>query len=99
MIDILKFDVELAEWGAIDTMLTDGSLSSVKQLVFEVHPVKDDIKHYIYFTRIINGLLNAGFERWYFVSIGQHYSGFKIGTRNYYPQTNLYFINTRFMKI
>ncbi|CAH1796447.1 unnamed protein product [Owenia fusiformis] len=51
IIDILKIDCEYCEWEALSTMLDDGVLNNVKQLVFEWHITsgilrsKDEIKY------------------------------------------------------
>ncbi len=93
---MLKVDVEFSEWDALNSMLTDGLLKNVKQLAIEVHCWRDTVQDYVYFSRIFNGLLNAGFERWYFESTSQM-GQFRANNQYYFPQKNINFININFL--
>jgi len=37
VIDVLKIDIDYAEWSCLPQMLSDGSLQRVKQLIIEIH--------------------------------------------------------------
>ncbi len=76
-------------------MLSEGSLQHVKQIALELHAWRDDIKSYVYFSQLIQGLLNAGFERWRKQHVGG--LGFRYGKNSYNAQTNLNFINTKYI--
>lgn len=45
IIDILKMDVESAEWPSFEAMFEENSLRNVKQLSFEIH-LEEDFKRY-----------------------------------------------------
>ena len=95
-IEMLKFDVEFHEWDSINAMLEEGSLRNVKQIAIELHAFRDDVSSYVYFSRLLQGLLNAGFEKW-FVEDEQRFSAFILDDERYFPQTNVHFINVNYM--
>ena len=41
-IDVLKFDIEYSEWGALEAMKREGCLKHVRQMVFEIHMWTDE---------------------------------------------------------
>ena len=41
-IDVLKFDIEFSEWGAIEAMRREGCLKNVRQMAFEIHMWTDE---------------------------------------------------------
>jgi len=73
-VDILKIDVEHAEWDSLEAMLTDGSLHYVKQLMFEFHTKElkriggvTTSQDYAYYWLLFSGLEELGFKIWQFV--------------------------------
>ena len=60
----LKFDIEFSEWAAIEAMVREGCLGQVKQLDLEAHSWGDTVPHYHYLWKQLNGLQNAGFEKY-----------------------------------
>ncbi|XP_070552272.1 probable methyltransferase-like protein 24 [Ptychodera flava] len=101
-IDILKIDIEGAEWEVLYQMLERGTLQYVKQLVFEVHvwkPTPGDEK--AYFQKkysILKWLEEQGFRMW-----NWHWNhlalGSKLGYNHFFREPCCYelsWINTRF---
>ena len=72
-LDLLKLDVESAEWAALEEMLNDGSINDVKQLIVEFHIFligrkidltdKDSYRSHLI---ILRRLYQAGFRIFYF---------------------------------
>ena len=65
VIDILKVDIEYAEWDAFEDLVTSGLLKNVKQLVAEFHAWADHPFAYVRFYRILTAIENVGFEKWF----------------------------------
>jgi len=66
-IDYLKFDIELSEWPAIDSMIATGALSRVRQMAIEIHPPAwkwTSDSFYSSFQKL-KLLEDAGMRRWY----------------------------------
>lgn len=65
VIDVLKMDVEFAEWQAIPQMIHAGFLQShVKQLAVEIHFLKDDpLETFQHYYRVLRLLEGSGFVR------------------------------------
>jgi len=96
-IDMVKFDVEFCEWSSIAAMLKENVLTHVKQIAFEIHTWRDTKEDYIYFWKQLQGLEDAGFQRWRH----QHLNWrcfYPDGIKRYCPQVNMNFINTNFMR-
>jgi len=73
-IDILKMDIEFAEWAAIESMLVEVSLRNVKQFVFEFHTKelkrirgKTSSSDFTYYWLLLRGLDAIGFKIWKFL--------------------------------
>jgi hypothetical protein len=66
-IDYLKFDIEVSEWPAIDSMIATGVLSRVRQLAVEIHPPgwKWTADSLYYSFQKLKLLEDAGMRRWY----------------------------------
>ncbi len=72
LIDYLKFDIELSEWTSLESMLSDGVLTRVKQLGMEIHTStiamykqEPTAFEYRYYLTILEKLHAAGFRQWY----------------------------------
>ena len=100
VIDMLKFDIEGSEWGAIMDMIRDGSLQNVKQMAFEVHfPEKPTMTEYELYITTLQELKSLGFMKW-----KSHHNVFTyyIGKAGAVPKPRfqswkLMYINKRFM--
>lgn len=69
-IDILKIDVEYAEWAALEAILLEGSLVNVKQLIIEIHKEEvhgktSNATDYAYYWQILRGVSRLGFKYWF----------------------------------
>ncbi len=68
---ILKFDIALSEWTSLETMLSDGVLTRVKQLGMEIYTSNLFYKQeptafeYRYYLTILEKLRESGFRKWY----------------------------------
>ena len=104
-IDIVKLDIEHNEWDCFHTMLKEGVLRHVKQLIFEMHTpevysvrrpsTKED---FIRMAAILRGLEEQGFRRYHF-----HYNPFGMYTsiRTGKSRTccyELYYVNVNYLR-
>jgi len=64
-IDYLKIDIENSEWASIDSMISTGILSRVRQLALEIH-VHSRLPKDLYSSYLrLKALEDAGMRRWY----------------------------------
>ena len=101
-IDILKIDVEYAEWDALEDALRSNALKHVKQLSLEIHVWTDNTQTYVRFHRIVSALENAGFEKWLVFNKGHFIEEVSPETgqlRKYDTQKDVGFINRHFLQL
>jgi len=58
-------DVEGAEWRSLPNMMSSNILSRVKQLGFEIHVERGNVKKLYEYWTILDQLEKQGFRRWY----------------------------------
>ena len=63
VIDVIKMDIEYAEWFVLPDVIKTGDLKSVKQIVMEVH-LKYAVKSYIYMFSILRTMEKLGFRKY-----------------------------------
>ena len=97
-IDYVKFDIEFSEWPALETMLTEGSLLRVKQIAFEIHTWRDNVRDYTFFWRLHQALENLGFQRWKHLNLNWRCFKGKENDKRYCPQCNMFFVNANYFK-
>ena len=101
VIDILKVDIDYAEWDAFEDLVTSGVLKNVKQLVTEFHAWADHPFAYVRFYRILIAIENAGFEKWFINNkIHMKYKAPEPETgreKTYHYQIDVSYINTNFL--
>ena len=87
MIDILKLDVEFAEWSSIVSIIKDGDLETVKQFVFEIHMMRSPGPSDYYWMYLeLLPLENMGLRLFYYHANFAHYLCHE-----------LHYINTKYM--
>jgi len=73
VIDVLKIDIDYAEWSCLPQMLSDGSLLRVKQLIIEIHTSEvsavsrpSSREDFVNMYEKLAALELAGFRRYHF---------------------------------
>ena len=95
-LDVLKMDVEGSEWDSLDTMLRDGSLNNVRQLLFEIHKFSS-VGSLRRSARILQGIERAGFRK-FFPKVN-HYNRYVSKSRRRLTKCYEFsYINLRFLK-
>jgi hypothetical protein len=95
----LKIDIEGCEWRALVTMLTDGSLTHVKQLLIELHgrPLNNE-EAAENRNDVLRRLKAAGFrlwrDDWNLKTINDHGEPLGLQSRAH----EQYFLNTNYLK-
>jgi len=104
VIDVLKIDIDYAEWSCLRRMLTDHSLQHVKQLIVEIHTSELSMvgrptsrEEFIDMYRTLAALERIGFRRYHY-----HYnpSGIYTSIRTGKTRTccyELYYVNINFL--
>jgi len=104
VIDILKIDIEYSEWGALETMFMDGTLTKVKQLLIETHSNQiggklssSTVANYNYYLKTMRELYKRGFRMW--KTSWNHFGNFtsKLSGAAITCCFEMYFINVNFV--
>jgi len=105
IIDVVKMDIDYNEWSCIQTMVTDGSLDNVKQLIFEIHTKEVETvqrptskQDFLDMYESLLALEHVGFRRYnyHYNTLGQ-YTSIRTGkTRSCCYE--LYYVNILFLK-
>ena len=73
MIDVLKIDIDYAEWTCLRQMLSDGALLRVKQLIVEIHTSEVSTvrrptsrQEFVDMYQTLAALERAGFRRYHY---------------------------------
>ncbi|CAH1795534.1 unnamed protein product [Owenia fusiformis] len=93
-IDVLKMDIEGYEFDVLTTMMDDGTIKHVRQLLGEWHIRGDQRFEFSIKYFVAKRLLSYGFKTFNYNVVGRHGQCKKI----YCLQANLGFVNTKFRK-
>ena len=104
IIDILKIDVECAEWASFDTILANpGCLDKVKQMMVEFHPCRFNVENktsqeLLGYWRTLRAIDDLGFKLWKFWNnnVCRIKSGRLPGVA-YYGCFNAYYLNIKYI--
>jgi glutaredoxin-related protein len=64
-IDVVKMDIENAEWAAVPQMVDSGQFNGVKQLMMEYHVVSGSRANLLKKVQAIQAMEKIGFKRYY----------------------------------
>jgi len=95
IIDYLKFDIESSDFPALESMLSSGVLSRVRQMGLEVHIGGGDTRSLLGYYNLLKQLEDQGMLRWYFMMNYYNMRQTKNGFRSCCYE--MVYINTRFI--
>lgn len=102
-IDILKMDIEYAEWESLEAIFAEQSLRNVKQLMVEFHTMEvhegksSSSRNFAYYWQILRGINRLGFKQWHYLRTPT--GGYKSAhtARDLGCCANVYFVNTAYL--